>query len=70
MQYSDSVPPSANDRARKELRADGTLKRETERAATAEESASRRCARPTRRRRAKPLEQERKDKACYLLMPT
>ena len=64
VQYSDSVPPSANDRARKELRADGTLKRETERAATAEEKriAALRAAEEAKAREAK-LEQERKDKA-------
>ncbi len=37
VQYSDTVPPSAVDRARKELRSDGTVKADTERAATAEE---------------------------------
>ena len=37
IQYSDSIPPASTDRARKELRSDGTVKRETERAATAEE---------------------------------
>ena len=37
VQYSDSIPPASTDRARKELRSDGTVKRETERAATTEE---------------------------------
>ncbi|MEO7253081.1 MAG: DUF4124 domain-containing protein [Casimicrobium sp.] len=37
VQYSDTVPPNAVDRARKELRNDGTIKRETQRAASAEE---------------------------------
>ena len=37
VQYSDTVPPAAVDRARKELRADGTVKSDTQRAATAEE---------------------------------
>ena len=37
VQYTDTMPPSAVDRARKELRSDGTVKKETERAATAEE---------------------------------
>ncbi len=37
VQYSDTVPPTAVDRARKELRSDGTIKQETQRAATAEE---------------------------------
>jgi Domain of unknown function (DUF4124) len=36
-QYSDTIPPTSTDRARKELRADGTVKSSTERAATAEE---------------------------------
>ena len=37
VQYSDTVPPAAVDRARKELRTDGTVKQETQRAATMEE---------------------------------
>lgn len=37
VQYSDTVPPTAIDRARKELRSDGTIKQETQRAATTEE---------------------------------
>ena len=37
VQYSDTVPPAAVDRARKELRSDGTVKADTQRAATAEE---------------------------------
>ena len=37
VQYSDTVPPAAVDRARKELRSDGTVKNETQRAANAEE---------------------------------
>ena len=37
VQYSDTVPPTAVDRARKELRTDGSIKQETQRAATAEE---------------------------------
>ena len=37
VQYSDTVPPAAVDRARKELRTDGTVKADTQRAATAEE---------------------------------
>ena len=37
VQYSDTVPPAAVDRARKELRTDGTVKVDTQRAATAEE---------------------------------
>ena len=64
VQYSDTIPPAANDRARKELRADGTLKRETERAATIEEKrlAAQRVADEAKAREAR-LEQERKDKA-------
>lgn len=64
VQYSDTIPPSANDRARKELRSDGTLKQETERAATAEERrlAAQRAADEAKARDAR-LEQERKDKA-------
>lgn len=64
VQYSDTIPPAANDRARKELRADGTLKRETERAATVEEKrlAAQRAAEEAKAREAR-LEQERKDKA-------
>ena len=37
VQYSDTVPPAALDRARKELRTDGTVKADTQRAATMEE---------------------------------
>ena len=37
VQYTDTMPPSANDRARKELRSDGTVKADTQRAATTEE---------------------------------
>ncbi len=36
-QYTDTIPPGSTDRARKELRSDGTVKNSTERAATAEE---------------------------------
>lgn len=36
-QYSDTIPPASTDRARKELRSDGTVKTSTDRAATAEE---------------------------------
>lgn len=36
-QYTDTIPPASTDRARKELRSDGTVKANTERAATAEE---------------------------------
>ena len=37
IQYTDTIPPASTDRARKELRADGTVKTSTDRAATAEE---------------------------------
>ena len=36
-QYTDTIPPASTDRARKELRSDGTVKTITDRAATAEE---------------------------------
>lgn len=36
-QYTDTIPPGSTDRARKELRSDGTVKNSTERAATTEE---------------------------------
>ena len=36
-QYTDTIPPGNTDRARKELRSDGTVKSSTERAATVEE---------------------------------
>lgn len=64
VQYSDTVPPVANDRARKELRADGTVKRETERALTAEEKRLA-AVRAAEEAKAKEIqaERERKDKA-------
>ena len=37
IQYGDSIPPASTDRARQELRSDGTVKSATERAATIEE---------------------------------
>ena len=36
-QYTDTIPPGSTDRARKELRSDGTVKQSTDRAANAEE---------------------------------
>ena len=36
-QYTDTIPPASTDRARKELRSDGTVKASTDRAATSEE---------------------------------
>lgn len=64
VQYSDTVPPTANDRARKELRSDGTIKRETERALTAEEKrlAAVRAAEEAKAKEVQ-AERERKDKA-------
>jgi hypothetical protein len=62
--YTDSIPPSANDRARKELRSDGTVKRETERALTAEEKrlAAVRAAEEAKAREVQ-AERDRRDKA-------
>lgn len=37
VQYTDTIPPGSTDRARKELRSDGTVRLSTDRAATAEE---------------------------------
>ena len=64
VQYSDTIPPAANDRARKELRADGLVKNNTERAATVEEKrlAAQRAADEAKAKEAR-AEQERKDKA-------
>ena len=64
VQYTDTMPPSAVDRARKELRSDGVVKRETERAATAEERrlASLKAVEDAKLKRAQD-ERERKDKA-------
>lgn len=64
VQYSDTVPPAATDRARKELRSDGTVKRETERALTAEEKRllALKVAEEAKAREVQ-AERERKDKA-------
>ena len=37
VQYTDTIPPGSTDRARKELRSDGTVRLSTDRAATADE---------------------------------
>ncbi len=62
--YSDTVPPSANDRARRELRSDATVVRDTERALTAEEKrvAAQKSADSAKQREAQ-VERERKDRA-------
>lgn len=64
VQYSDTVPPSATDRARKELRSDGTVKAATERALTSEEKrlAAVKAAEEAKAKEAQ-AERERKDKA-------
>ncbi len=64
VQYSDTVPPAATDRARKELRSDGTVKRETERALTAEEKRllALKVAEEAKAREVQ-AERDRKDKA-------
>lgn len=64
VQYSDTVPPSANDRARKELRSDGTVIRDTGRAMTAEEKriAAQKAAEAAKAQELQ-TERERKDKA-------
>lgn len=71
VQYSDSVPPSATDRARKELRTDGTVKGSVERALTPEEkrAAALRAAEEAKAQEAQ-REQERKDRALMATYPT
>ncbi len=63
-QYTDTIPPGSTDRARKELRSDGTVKQSTERAATAEEKrlAALKAVEDAKIRLAQD-ERERKDKA-------
>ena len=63
-QYSDTIPPASTDRARKELRSDGTVKQSTERAATAEEKrlASMKAVEDAKIK-AVQEEHERKDRA-------
>ncbi len=66
-QYGDSIPPTSTDRARKELRSDGTVKLSTERAATAEEKrAAAVKASEDSTRKAAQDERGRKDKALLL----
>jgi hypothetical protein len=62
--YSDTVPPTATDRARKELRSDAQVKKEVERAPTPEERrvAAQKAAAEAAERAVKE-ERERKDKA-------
>lgn len=68
--YTDSIPPSANDRARKELRADGTVRRETARALTAEEKrAAALKAEEEARARVVQDERDRKDRALLNTYP-
>jgi Domain of unknown function (DUF4124) len=64
VQYSDTVPPSATDRARKEIRPDGVVKKEVDRAPTPEERriAAQKAAGEAAERAVKE-ERERKDKA-------
>ena len=63
-QYTDTIPPASTDRARKELRSDGTVKQSTDRAATAEEKrlAAAKAVEDAKLRAAQD-ERERKDKA-------
>ncbi len=70
IQYTDTVPPSALDRARKELRSDGTVKKETERAATAEERrlATMKAVEDAKLKAIQD-ERERKDKALLTTYP-
>jgi hypothetical protein len=62
--YTDTIPPASTDRARTELRSDGTVKQSTDRAATAEEKrlAAAKAAEDAKLRVAQD-ERERKDKA-------
>lgn len=64
VQYTDTIPPASTDRARKELRSDGTVKTSTERAATAEEKrlAALKAAADAKIK-AVQEERDRKDKA-------
>ena len=64
VQYTDTIPPASTDRARKELRSDGTIKQSTERAATAEEKrlAALKAVEDTKLKLVQD-ERDRKDKA-------
>lgn len=66
-QYGDTIPPTSADRARQELRSDGTVKQSTERAATTEEKrAAALKAREEAVRKVAQDERERKDKALLM----
>lgn len=66
-QYGDTIPPTSTDRARKELRSDGTVKLSTERAATADEKrAAAVKASEESTRKATQDERDRKDKALLM----
>ncbi len=66
-QYSDTIPPTATDRARAELRSDGTVKTSTERAATVEEKrlAALKAVEDAKLKIIRD-ERERKDKALLM----
>jgi hypothetical protein len=65
--YSDTVPPAANDRARREIRSDGVVTKQIDRAMTPEErrAAAVKAAEDEKVRIAKE-ERERKDKALLV----
>jgi Domain of unknown function (DUF4124) len=65
--YSDTVPPAANDRARREIRSDGIVTKQVDRAMTPEERrlAALKAAEDDKARIAKE-ERERKDKALLV----
>jgi Domain of unknown function (DUF4124) len=69
--YSDTVPPAAVDRARREIRSDGTIKNQIDRAPTPEErrAAAMKAAEEDKVRIAKE-ERERKDKALLVTYAT
>jgi hypothetical protein len=66
-QYGDTIPPTSTDRARKELRADGTVRQSTDRAPTAEEKrAAALKAAEDATRKIEQDERDRKDKALLM----
>ena len=66
-QYGDTIPPTSTDRARKELRSDGTVKQSTERAATTEEKRTALLkASEDAVHKAAQNERDRKDKALLM----
>lgn len=69
--YSDTVPPTDVDRARRELRKDGTVKKDIERAPTPEErrAAAAKAAEEEKERIAK-ADRERRDKALLATYAT